>query len=214
MQPSIANPLAILKPKLPPRLFSLQEYLQKEEKAIERHEYFNGKIVKTPMAKGPHNIIAANILTAIKNGVKSLDKKFIVFGSNQKIYLPQFNFGLYPDALVVAEQPLYWDDNQVLLINPILIVEILSKSTGAYDRGDKFTEYKSLDSFKEYVLIEQNRFWIETRFREESNLWRDTFNTALNSQINIRSLGFSIDMSDIYENVVFEDRGKKASKKS
>jgi Uma2 family endonuclease len=166
------------------------------------------------MAKGPHNIIAANILTAIKNGIKTQDKQYIVFGSNQKIYLPQFNFGLYPDALVVAERPLYWDENQVLLINPLLIVEILSKSTGAYDRGDKFTEYKSLDSFKEYVLIEQNSFWVETRFREESNLWRDTLCKEISGQIMLKSLGFSINMADVYENVAFEEGTNKPSKKS
>lgn len=208
-----ANPLAVLKPRSPQRQFTLQEYLQKEEKSLERHAYYNGQIVKLPMAKGPHNIIAANILTAIKVGIKALDKKYIVFGSNQKIYLPQFNIGLYPDALVVAEAPLYWDDNEVLLINPILIVEILSKSTGNYDRGDKFTEYKTLDSFQEYVLIEQNQARVETRFREESNLWRDIISTELDDQIQLKSLGVSIAMTDIYENVPLDKAVGKAAKK-
>jgi len=212
MSVTSANPLAVLKTRVPSRQFTLQEYLQREEKSMERHAYYNGQMIKLPMAKGPHNIIAANILTAIKIGVKNQDKKYVVFGSNQKIYLPQFNIGLYPDALVVAETPLYWDDNEVLLINPILIVEILSKSTGNYDRGDKFTEYKTLDSFQEYVLIEQNTNRVETRFREESNLWRDTISTDLDTQIQLRSLGVSIAMIDIYENVQL-DKVKAGKKK-
>lgn len=213
MPATSANPLAVLKNKAPQRQFTLQEYLQREEKSLDRHEYFNGDIVKLPMAKGPHNIIAANMLSAIKIGLKAQDKPYIVFGSNQKIYLPQFNIGLYPDALVVAEIPQYWDDNEVLLTNPILIVEILSKSTGAYDRGDKFTEYKTLESFQEYVLIEQNEVRIETRFREEIDLWRDTIVNNPVGQITLKSIGITLQIADIYEHITFPNLYKKAATK-
>lgn len=203
MESAVANPLSLLKPSPVPRRYSLAEYLRREERSQERHEYLDGKIIRLPMARGPHNIINVNVASALKFALKGQPQRYFIFGSNQKIYLPRLNFGLYADALAVCEKPLYWDDNQVLLINPILIVEVLSKSTGAYDRGDKFSEYKTLDSFREYLLIEQNSCRVESRFREEPGLWRETIVEDASGSILLRSLGCTIALTDIYENVEF-----------
>ncbi len=170
---------------------------------MEKHEYYNGQIIQLPIARGTHNIIVANLITAIKMAAKPLPKRYQVFSSDQKVYLPSLNFGLYPDALVVCETPEYWDDNEVLLVNPILIVEVLSKSTKSYDRGDKFLEYKTLPSFMEYVLIEQNNCLGETFFREEPDLWRNTIVTDPVKTLSLQSLGCSIQMADIYEHISF-----------
>lgn len=196
------NPLAILKPSPQPRLYTHQEYLRREERATERHEYLNGKIAQLPATNGTHNIITANTITAIYNEIEKQDKAFLTL-NNQIVYLPKLNFGLYPDALVVAEKPKYWDNNEVLLINPILIVEVLSKSTRNYDRKEKFSEYKTLPSFKEYVLIEQNECSVESRFREEQHLWRETFASSLEESIHLKSIGCSISLSKIYRNIEF-----------
>lgn len=204
MESAVANPLAVLKPAKQSRRYTLEQYLRREEKSLERHEYFDGTIIRVPMAKGPHNEITANTVTAIKIAVKPLKKRYRVFSSNQKIYLPQLNFGLYPDALVVSEKPSYWDDNQLLLVNPLLIVEVLFKSTRAYDRGDKFSEYKTLPSFKEYVLIEQDRCSVESLYREEPDLWRETIVTNPNGHILLKSIGCSLSLADIYENIEFK----------
>ncbi len=206
MQESTAtNPLAILKPTRRPRLYTLDEYLRREEQATALHEYYDGEIVKLPMAKGPHNEITANIISALKTAIKSLPKKYRIFTAQQLVYLPELNYGLYPDVLVICEKPLYWDDNQVLMINPVLIVEVLSKSTKKYDRVEKFSEYKTLSSFQEYILIEQDMCQVETRFREEPDLWRETKVTDLTANILLRSLGCSIALSDIYEDIEFPD---------
>jgi Uma2 family endonuclease len=204
MESAAANPLAVLKPTKQPRRYTLEEYLRREEKSLERHEYYDGTIIRVPMAKGPHNIIGANTITALNVALESAPKQYLVFNSNQKIYLPPLNFGLYPDALVVCEKPLYWDDNEVLLINPLLIVEVLSKSTSAYDRGDKFSEYKTLSSFKEYVLIEQTECKVESRFREEPDLWRETVVTDPNGKIHLKSVGCSLLLNKIYKNIEFK----------
>ncbi len=164
------------------------------------------------MARGTHNIIAANTISAIKTEARKHGKRLMVFSFNQKVYLPKLNFGLYPDALVICEKPLYWDDNEVLLVNPLLIVEVLSKSTGAYDRKDKFSEYKTLDSFKEYVLIEQNGCSVESRFREEPTLWRETLVTDPNGSIHLSSIGCTISLADIYEEIEFQPPAKKKSR--
>lgn len=197
------NPLAELKSTKKSKHYSLEEYLQKEERAKERHEYFNGTIILKPMAKGPHNIIVMNTGTALNIAIEAEQKPYTVFGSNQKVYLPELNIGLYPDVLVVCEKPQYWDDNQVLLVNPVLIVEVLSKSTRKNDRGSKLREYKTLESFQEYVLIEQDKCHVETSFREEVNLWRDTTVTDLNASLFLRSIGCSINMERIYKNVLW-----------
>lgn len=211
---AIAHPLAILKPSVPPLRYSLEEYLRREEKSVERHDYYDGQIIRIPMARGPHNEIAANALTAIKIATKPLNKRYRIFSSNQKVFLPALNFGIYPDALVVCEKPLYWDDNEVLLINPLLIVEVLSRSTSAYDRGDKFSEYKTLPSFKEYVLIEQTGVRVESRFREEPDLWRETIVTDPDGLIPLKSIGCSISLADIYENIEFPPVTKPKRRKA
>jgi len=204
------HPLAILKPTKQPRLHTLEQYLRREEGAMERHEYYDGRIIKLPMTRGPHNEIAANVISALKTTVKLVKNKYRVFSSNQLVYLPELNFGLYPGALVVCEKPTYWDNNQVLMTNPVLIVEVLSKSTRTYDRTEKFSEYKSLPSFQEYVLIKPDRCSVETRFREEPDLWRDTRITDLSASLLLRSLGCSILLADIYENIEFEPPRRKA----
>lgn len=203
MESAARNPLAILKPTVAPRIYTLAEFLRREERSAERHEYYDGKIIRIPMARGPHNIITANTITTLHIAVRAANKKYLVYGSNQLVYLPKLNVGLYPDALAVCEKPAYWDDNQVLLVNPILIIEVISKSTGAYDRSDKFSEYKTCTSLQEYVLIEQDRCEIETRFREEPDLWRETIVTDPTGSIFLKSVGCAVSLADIYENVEF-----------
>jgi Uma2 family endonuclease len=198
------NPLAVLMPEKEPRLYTLAEYLRREERSNELHEYENGIITKLPMARLPHNVITFNIGASLKNALKQKAKKHIVLGNQQLIYMPQLNRGRYPDVLVVAEAPLYWQDNDLLLINPILIVEVLSKGTRSLDRTGKFDEYKTLSSFKEYLLIDQNKCSVERRFREEPDLWRDTFFTDIAGSIPLKSLDCAISLEDIYENITFK----------
>jgi Uma2 family endonuclease len=198
-------PLAVLStPKetyKEPRNYTLQEYLRREEDSKELHEYYNGIITKLPMARGPHNDITANITAALKYTLRQNEKTYYVRCGQQLVYLPKLNFGLYPDALVVSDTPQYFDKNEVLLINPILIVEVLSKSTKKYDRTEKFEEYRTLDSFQEYVLIDQKRCHIQIRYRETPDTWRYTDITDKASSIFLKSLGCSILVADIYENV-------------
>ena len=200
----VANPLAVLKPVRESRYYTLSEYLRREERSRELHEYYNGIITKLPMALGPHNIISANMATVLNMTFMAENKNYIVFNSQQLVYLPELNFGFYPDVLVVCETPQYYDKNEVLLINPVLIVEVLSRSTGKYDRTTKFDEYKTLDSFQEYVLINQKKCLVETRFKEEPDLWREKRYTEMSDSVLLKSLDCSINMQMIYRNVQFK----------
>jgi Uma2 family endonuclease len=198
------NPLTVLPPVKPPRrLYTLAEYLRKEERSEELHEYENGIIIKLPMARGPHNIIISNMSAELVFAFKK-DKKYSVFTGQQLVYMPKLNISRYPDILAVCETPMYFDDNEVLLMNPILIVEVLSKSTRSYDRKGKFDEYKTLASFKEYVIIDQNKPFIETRFQEKPNHWVFGECTDLEGSVDLKSVGCTITLNDIYNNIVLK----------
>jgi Uma2 family endonuclease len=198
------HPLAVLKPVKEPHRYTLAEYLQREERSKDRYEYYNGIITKRTMAKGPHNIIVASMTTVLNNALDATGKEYSVFGSQQLVYFPELNFSVYPDVLVVAETPQYWDKNEVLLINPLLIVEVLSRSTRTYDRTDKFKEYKTLPSFQEYLLMDPNKCHIETQFREEPDLWRDKVYKKMEDVILLKSVGCTIPVNLIYKKITFK----------
>jgi Uma2 family endonuclease len=196
-----APPFQITKPKREARTYTLAEYLAKEAKSTDKHEFSNGKIIRMPYAKGPHNIISANITARLVLGLESSERKYVIFSSDQKVYFPSLGEGVYADALAVAEKPVYWDTEKLLLVNPVLVVEVLSKSTAAYDRHGKFDKYKTLESFKEYVLIRQDKCYAEVWYRERPGLWHETIVTDLNAELPLQALGVSLSMQRIYQNV-------------
>ena len=195
------NPLAVLKPEKQPRRYTLSEFLRRAEKSEELLEYYDGIITKLPMAREPHNEIIINVGSAFKNAIKTNVKKYRVLGGQQKVYMPALNHGVFPDVIVIDDAPKYWDDNKVLLINPIVIVEVLSRSTKKNDRTSKFTDYKTLESFKEYVLIEQNKCLVETFYQAQPGVWHVTVCKNINESIYLKSIDCTISLSDIYENI-------------
>jgi Uma2 family endonuclease len=181
---------------------SIEEYLEIERRSGERHEYYNGKLI--PMAGGTisHNRIARNILGELFTRLSS-KPEYEVFGSDQKVYLPKFNFYLYPDAIVVAGQPTQVEEQADAIINPILIVEVLSKSTKNYDGGLKFIEYKSLPSFKEYVLLRQDTAEASTMFLEAPDTWHSYDVEGLDKELWFRTIDERVPMAAVYDRVEF-----------
>jgi Uma2 family endonuclease len=202
----VTYPLAVVRPQVskPQRLYTLGEFLQREERGDTLNEYFNGIITKLPMAKGDHNQIIMNVGTVLNNTFDKQGKNYYVRGGQQLVYLQKLNLSLYPDVLVIAETPQYFDTNEVLLTNPLIIIEVLSKGTGKYDRTDKFTKYKTLDSIQEYVLIDPKRCCVETWFREGAKLWSDAEFDNLEEPLILRSVDCVLDMKAVYKNVVFK----------
>ena len=195
------NPLAILPPVKEPRRYTLAEFLHRSEKSEERLEYYDGIITKLPITRTQHNIISTNMAFELELAFRASNRDYYVMNSQQLVYFPKLNFGVYPDVLVVCEKPKHYDNNQVLLINTILIVEVLSRSTRAYDRKEKFNEYKTLDSFEEYVLIDQKKCYVETRFKEEPRLWREQMYSDLTEKVHLKSVDCLIDMAMIYRKI-------------
>lgn len=184
--------------------YSVAEYLEIEARSGERHLYLNGKII--PMAGGslPHNRIARNLLQHLGNLLDSKNQSFEVFGSDQKVYLPEYNFYVYPDAIVVAELPIMSEKQADAIINPVLVVEVLSHSTESYDRGQKFVEYRSLPSFKEYALVRQDKPEVVTFFREKPGVWLDEEFKGQESEVYFKSIDVRLALSLVYRKVEFE----------
>jgi len=180
------------------RKYSVAEYLALEQQSGQKLEYYNGKLNQMAGGTIPHNRISRNILTALDI---ALDDNFEAFGSDQKIFLPKYEFYVYPDAVVVANAPIESDKVSSAIVNPILIIEVLSPSTQEHDKGNKFIQYQSLPSFKEYVLIRQDIPEIQTSFREETDLWRTKEFKGLENQLFLRSVNLNIPISKVYKKV-------------
>jgi Uma2 family endonuclease len=177
--------------------------LSREEKSVEKHEFYNGKIIKRQTVYICQSEIAVNTVTSIKQALKTSSNTFHVFDSSLKTHIKSLNISLYPTISITKDKLEYWQNNQKVITNPITIIEVLPHGLNAFDIARRFEFYKELPSFQEYILVSTDTFSVETRFREEPDLWRIKTETNIENSVNLRSLGVSISMTDIYENIVF-----------
>ncbi len=194
-------PLPPAKPET--RRYTEAEYLELEQKSEQKHSFINGLIIPMSGANTPHLRIAGSIFGQL---FKIFEDQtiFEVFNSDTKIYLPQLHIYHYPDALVVAGQPEFASEEVGAILNPILIVEVLSDSTGRFDRFGKFSHYKTIPSFREYVLIHQDRPHIDLFLRQaEPDLWRSSEASGLDSEVHFQSIDVKLALSKIYRRVSF-----------
>ncbi len=136
------------------RTYTPEEYLELEEKAEYKSEYRDGEII--PMAGGTtnHNKIALNFAAALKYGLKK--QNYDVYIGDVRLWIPRYRQYTYPDVMLIKGEPIYQNANTTTVMNPLLIAEVLSKSTSNYDQGDKFLYYRSIPEFQEYILININ----------------------------------------------------------
>jgi len=184
------------------RKYTVEEYLLREQEAGERIEYYDGKLKHMPGGTINHGRIIRNLIGEFYN-FTAKNPHYEVFSSDIKVYLPKYNFYLYPDAIVVAGEALKLEEEAQAITNPLLIIEVLSKSTQKYDRGQKFIEYQSLPSFKEYVLIHQDKPEAMLFFREEPDVWRSSEVNGMNEKIHFRSINVDLLMKTIFHKVEF-----------
>lgn len=181
-------------------LRSITEYLMLEEQADERNEYHQGLIVAMGGGTLNHGIIGSNINTALSNAINDRGLPCIPINGDVRVFIENANSFVYPDSMVICGDIESYKEDEHSVINPVLIVEVLSKSTGSYDRGDKFHKYCSLPSFKEYVLIDQYKPVVDVLFREDNNYWKMRTTIGLDKIIELNSLGITIPMTLIYRN--------------
>lgn len=184
------------------RHYTPEEYLAQEEVAEFRSEYRDGEIV--PMTGGSinHNQIAGNVYAFLKFALRGKNLKPYI--GDLRLWIPRYRQYTYPDVFVIQGQPVFQAQRTDTILNPCLIVEILSKSTKGYDRTDKFRYYRSIAEFREYVLIDQYEIAIEqyTKTDEDSWLFRAYESDA--DKIVLASVNVEMAITNIYEGVDFD----------
>jgi Uma2 family endonuclease len=149
---------------------TLEQYLVFERAAEEKHDFVDGQTVAMAGCTEAHDAVAGNVQRLLGNALAGRPGACRPFTSDMKLYIPATGGTRYPDASVACE-PAYLDGTRDALVNPCVIVEVLSRSTEATDRGDKFVEYRSIPSFNEYVLVSQHRVLVEHYIRQADGTW-------------------------------------------
>ncbi|HXH71105.1 MAG TPA: Uma2 family endonuclease [Pyrinomonadaceae bacterium] len=184
--------------------YTLEEYAELEKSSEERLEYFDGNVWSMAGASPTHEEIVINTATELKNKLRG--KNCRVFGSNLRVKVPIYKPYRYPDVTALCEQPIYEDFYGLkMLINPNLIVEVLSDSTEAFDESDKFTYYKSIESFTEYLLISQNRPHVALFTKQDETVWLHREYNSLDESVYLSSLDCEISLAEIYSNIEFPE---------
>jgi len=177
-----------------------EEYLQAERLASFKSEYVSGQIWAMSGASRAHNTLATNLIVALGTAVKRTSCQ--VFGSDMRVYVPENSTYAYPDISIVCGPQDYADGHGDTLTNPIVLFEILSPSTAHYDRTVKFVKYRRLPSLRQYVLVHQDTRHIE-HFARFDDLWIPGERSGAASLLELGSVGITLPLADIYENVPF-----------
>ena len=184
--------------------YTVQEYLAMERESDERHEYLDGHIYAMAGESLQHSQICVNLIGEIRSQLKARDCQ--VLSPNMKVRSGNSGLFSYPDLTVVCGKPLFLDGKKDVLLNPTVIVEVLSPSTEAFDRGEKFIRYQSfLDSLMEYLLVSQHRPLIMRFARQDKGQWLSSFAEGLSSKLAIDAIDCQLDLSEIYSRVTFPE---------
>ncbi len=181
---------------------SPEEYLALERIAPIKSEYYRGEIFAMAGASREHNLIAGNINAELRNQI--LKRPCESYASDMRVWIEATGLYTYPDVVVVCGQPRFQDSHVDTLLNPTVLVEILSPSTEAYDRGTKFRHYRKIPSLREFVLIAQDRMLVERYTRHNSDWVLSEFSLP-EEILRLESIGCQVSLDAIYAKVTFEE---------
>ncbi len=181
--------------------YSLEEYLDLEEKADYKSEYRNGEIVSMTGGTTNHNELALNLAAALKNALKRQNYK--VYIGDVRLWIPRHQLSTYPDVMLIQGQPIYHGKGTTTLTNPQLIAEVLSKSTQNYDQGDKFTYYRSIPELREYLLIDQTQFRVMHYTKTDAGSWILTEPQSETATLTLSTVPFQLPFTDLYDGIDF-----------
>ena len=184
------------------KYYTPEEYLALEETSEDKNEYRQGEIIPMVGATTNHNQIAGNFYRRFPLTINNQD--YYTYMETVRLWLSDYSIYTYPDVMVTKGQPLYQGNSQSNVINPLIIVEVLSNSTQAYDRGDKFKFYRSLPTFQEYILIEQSSYSVERYYKQKDDQWLIDFVTGENAVLQLLSVDWQISFQDLYQRVNFD----------
>jgi Uma2 family endonuclease len=183
---------------LPSHYFSPEEYLSLERRAEFKSEYFDGVIYAMAGGSERHNLITGNLVTELN--IQLRERPCRVYPSDMKVRMPNSRRFFYPDVSVVCGETRFADEMKDVILNPVLIAEVLSESTEAFDRGKKFSSYQQIEFLREYLLVAQDEFVVEHYLRQEDG-WLYTKATGLDASLVLPALDCQVALSDIYNKV-------------
>lgn len=195
------DPMLLTKPE--DQVFTIKEYLQLEDSSEVKHEFHDGKIIEMSGGTAVHNEIALKIAAALLWALEDKTTTYKVYNSDMKIQIPEFNHFVYPDAVVICEKPDFYEGRKDIITNALLVVEVASLSTEEYDRGLKFYKYKTLPTFKEYVLVSQDKVWISSFFRKKPDTWVEAIEEQMENTIHLKSIDVHLSLQKVFGGVDF-----------
>jgi Uma2 family endonuclease len=185
---------------LPEYRLSPDEYLALERTADHRSEYIDGYVVAMAGGSEPHNVIVGNLVTLLNLHLR--EKPCRVFPSDMKVHRVDSTRYFYPDVTVVCGESHFSDDNKDVLLNPILLIEVLSEETESFDRGTKFKSYLRLSSLLEYVLVSQSSPVVERYSRQGTGDWLYSRLEGLDRTVTFTSVGLIAKLADIFNKAI------------
>jgi Uma2 family endonuclease len=190
----------------PTRQYSIEEYLAHEETAEYRSEYRDGEIVPMTGASINHNRIIINLVVALSLSLRQQNHE--VYANDLRLWIPRYREYTYPDILIIKNEAVFQEGRTDTILNPSIILEVLSKSTSSRDRGDKFTFYRSIPEFQEYILIDQYQIHIEQFSKTPEGNWLLRESDDEDGVLTLASANCQIPHRQIYERVTFENQSQ------
>lgn len=191
------------------RTYTPAEYLAFEEAVVDRprHEYVDGHIYAMSGASTPHVILRDNLLVALH--VRLRGGACRPFSGDLRVRAPDAQFYSYPDIAVVCGRMEVDEGKTATLLNPTLLIEVLSDSTEAYDRGEKFARYQAIPALREYVLVSQHEVRAESFVRGAGGAWTMTAAAGLDAVLALASVGCAVPLAELYEGVELSPRPRR-----
>jgi Uma2 family endonuclease len=180
---------------MPVQPLTEEEYLRIERAAFEKSEYHDGQMFAMAGGTPNHSLLGSEAIFLLRGAIP---RGCRVFTSDQRIHIAGARTFSYADCLVVCGDPKFSSDQKDNLLNPLLIVEVLSPSTQDYDRGKKFELYRTIESFREYLIVHQDRRFVEHHSKQDDGSWVLREHSGTEGSVAIPCLGLQISLADLY----------------
>ena len=184
---------------LPKPYITPEEYLALDRKAEVKSEYYAGQVIAFAGASKRHNLIVANVLAGIHSQL--MNRPCNVYPSDLRVKISKSGMYAYPDVVVTCGEEQFEDSNNDVLLNPIILVEVLSESTASYDRGDKFEHYRRIESLREYIIISQEPYRVDQYVRQNDSQWLLTEFHVAEGIVRLNSINCELSLNEIYAKI-------------
>jgi len=184
-------------------VFTAEQYLNLERNTEIRHEFLDGTVYAMSGGSPEHSAISFNLAGSLHFQLRGTP--CAGFSNDMKVRVGDASLFAYPDLTIYCGEPLFHDDHRDVLLNPVVISEVLSRSTEAYDRGEKFERYKTIETLKDYVRVSQDRARIEHFSRQPDNTWALNEVNGLDASLDLASINCRLPLAEVYDRVEFTD---------